>query len=127
MDDSMSKLNLNYTEYSSSCLKVYILTGTNADIDKELACILYMKNAHVYITARAQEKGDQTISDVKHEFPHSQGELPLTPLDYENLATAAKHMVAHEPKVQIFFNNAHVMLLGEVERTVQGYEGQLGV
>jgi short-subunit dehydrogenase len=87
-----------------------------------------MKNARVYITARTQEKGDQTTSDIKHEFP--QGELPLTPLelnDLENVATAAKHIVAHETKMHVLFNNAGIMLLCEVERTVQSYEGQLGV
>ncbi|KAK8055585.1 short-chain dehydrogenase [Apiospora rasikravindrae] len=110
--------------------KVYVVTGANTGIGKELARVLYTKNARVYVTARSQGKGDQAIRDIKEAVPQSQGELLFVALDLNDLQhvkAAAEHIAMREQRIHVLFNNAGVMLLGEPERTVQGYEGQLGV
>ncbi|KAI0833103.1 putative short-chain dehydrogenase [Hypoxylon sp. FL0890] len=122
-----------FTEANLSDLhgKVYIVTGSTAGIGKELARILYSKNAKVYIAARSQDKANKTIEEISEAFPSSKGSLVFLKLDLSDLTTieaSAEEFLAREQKLDVLFNNAGVQNpLPEPNKTPQGHEYHLGV
>ncbi|CAH0048195.1 unnamed protein product [Clonostachys solani] len=111
--------------------KVYIVTGATSGVGKELARILYAKNAKVYIAAR-EEKG--TISKIEQLEPSSNGSLVFLKLDLADLRSvkaAAESFLAAETQLNVLFNNAGIMTNdgknGVVNKSAQGYEEQLVV
>ncbi|KAK6217792.1 hypothetical protein LQW54_003301 [Pestalotiopsis sp. IQ-011] len=109
--------------------KVYIVTGATSGVGKELAQMLYSKNAKVYIAAR--EEGN-TIKDLKNAEPTSTGALSFLRIDLEDLRSvkaAAERFTASETRLNVLFNNAGYLApdTNNVEKTVQGFEKQLGV
>ena len=110
--------------------KVYIVTGSNTGIGKELARMLYAKNARVYIAARSKQKAEKAIEDMKKASPTSKGTLKFLHLDLSDLykvKTAAQSFLAQEKKLHVLFNNAGLMATEPLAKTAQGYEMALGV
>ncbi|EEH37445.2 retinol dehydrogenase [Paracoccidioides lutzii Pb01] len=94
--------------------KVYIVTGSNTGIGKEVAQVLFSKDAKVYAAARSEDKGQLIF-------------LPLNLSDLTTIKTSAKIFLSKEDKLHVLFNNAGVMTPPTGSKTVQGYELQLGV
>lgn len=67
--------------------KVYIVTGSNTGVGKEVAQILYSKNAKVYVAARSETKATQAIEDIKKKWPESKGGLVFLYFDLADLST----------------------------------------
>lgn len=110
--------------------KVYIVTGANTGVGKELAQILYAENAKVYIAARSEDKASKAIEAIKEAAPESTGELVFLKLDLADLTTikaSAQQFLDREKKLHVLFNNAGVMNPAQGSTTTQGYELQLGV
>lgn len=112
--------------------QVYIVTGSNTGVGKELAQILYSKNAKVYIAARSEERANKAIEEIKKAAPTSTGALVFLSLDLGDLTTikaSVGRFLALEEKLDVLFNNAGVMALDNVSsaKTAQGYEMHLGV
>lgn len=110
--------------------KVYVVTGANTGVGKELAQILYTKNARVYIAARSEEKANNAIEAIKKAAPESQGELTFMSLDLADLSkipASAKQFYSRETKLHGLFNNAGVMNPASGSKSAQDYELQLGV
>jgi retinol dehydrogenase-12 len=110
--------------------KVYIVTGANTGVGKELSRILYSKNARVYVAARSEEKALQAIEDIKTAAPESTGQLHFLRLDLADLTTikaSANEFTSKEAKLDVLFNNAGVMCPAQGSKTAQGLELQLGV
>ncbi|KAK2602740.1 hypothetical protein N8I77_009248 [Diaporthe amygdali] len=113
--------------------KVFIVTGSNTGVGKELAQILYSKNAKVYIAARSEEKANRAIDDIRQAWPRSTGSLVFLPLDladFNKVKSAAEQFLAKETKLHVLFNNAAVQALGDSDgqtKTAQGHELHLGV
>jgi retinol dehydrogenase 12 len=106
------------------------VTGSNTGIGKEVAQILYSKNAKVYIAARSQEKAEKAVEAIKKTAPNSSGELVFLRLDLANLATiraSAEEFISKETKLDVLFNNAGVWITPQGSKTEQGYELTLGV
>ncbi|KAI1391570.1 putative short-chain dehydrogenase [Hypoxylon trugodes] len=122
-----------FTERSLSDLhgKVYIVTGSNTGVGKELARILYSKNAKVYIAARSQDKANKAIEEISNAFPSSKGGLAFLKLDLSDLTKikgSVDEFLAKEKKLDVLFNNAGVQNnLPEPSKTPQGFEYHLGV
>ena len=112
--------------------KVYMVTGANCGMGKELAQVLYAKNAKVYVVCRSEEKATKAIADIKKATPKSKGELVFLSLDLADLTkvkAAAQNFLVKETKLHVLFSNAGVMV-GPADpplKTVQGYELALGV
>ncbi|BDD60838.1 hypothetical protein MPDQ_007212 [Monascus purpureus] len=66
-----------FTESNVPDLKgtVTIVTGSDTGLGKEIAQILYSKNAKVYMMARSKEKTQKAINSIKATVPMSSGEL----------------------------------------------------
>lgn len=112
--------------------KVCLVTGANTGLGKEVARLLYSKNAKVYIAARSEEKANAAIEDIKRAAPSSTGTLVFLHLDLSDLdkvKATAESFLAQEHKLHVLFNNAGVMV-APVEpplKTAQGLELALGV
>jgi len=110
--------------------KVCIVTGSNTGVGKEVARILYSKNASVYVACRTESKAQSAIEDIKTSQPSSKGKLTFLSLDLGDLPAVAKtadQFLAQETKLDYLFNNAGVMMPGNGTKTKQGYEMQLGI
>ncbi|KAH8594346.1 hypothetical protein B0O99DRAFT_514332 [Bisporella sp. PMI_857] len=110
--------------------KVYIVTGANSGIGKELTRILYLKNAKVYLATRSEGKALTAIDEIKERTPDSKGDLIFLPLDLADLTTvkpAAEEFLRRESKLHVLFNNAGIMIPPKDSTTAQGHELQLGV
>jgi NAD(P)-dependent dehydrogenase (short-subunit alcohol dehydrogenase family) len=111
---------------------VYIVTGSNTGVGKELAQILYAKRAKVYIAARSEEKATKAIESIKAARSDlaNAGELIFLHLDLADLTkikTSVEEFLSKERKLHVLFNNAGVMQPPQGSKTAQGYELQLGV
>ena len=111
--------------------KVYMVTGSSAGIGKELARILYAKNAKIWVAARSESKATKAIEEIKASAPSSAGELVFLPLDLADLTTikpSVERFLAAESTLHVLFNNAGVMMPNDTAgMTAQGYELHLGV
>ncbi|RYP67411.1 hypothetical protein DL771_007242 [Monosporascus sp. 5C6A] len=110
--------------------KVIIVTGSNTGLGKEVAKILYSKNAKVYMMARSEEKTRKAIDSIKMAVPESAGDLVFLPLDLADLVsvkTSAGEFLRREQRLHLLFNNAGVGYPEKGSKTKQGYELQLGV
>ena len=112
--------------------KVYMVTGANSGMGLGLARVLYTRNAKVYVACRSEEKGKQTIAQIKKVVPKSTGELVFLSLDLADLTkvkAAAQSFLAQESELHVLFNNAGVMVgpANPPLKTAQGYELALGV
>ncbi|RYC61215.1 hypothetical protein CHU98_g4979 [Xylaria longipes] len=110
--------------------KVTIVTGSNTGLGKEIAQILYSKNAKVYMLARSEEKAKQAIDSIKAAVPNSSGELIYLHLDLADLP-AIKSTVdefhRRESQLHLLFNNAGVAFPQSGAKTKQGYVLEIGV
>ncbi|KAJ8105079.1 hypothetical protein ONZ43_g7568 [Nemania bipapillata] len=110
--------------------KVFIVTGANTGLGKELAKILYSKHAKVYVAARSETKANAAIEDIRGLYATSKGELVYLHLDLNDLRTikkSADEFLAKEQRLDVLWNNAGVMVPPAGSMTAQGYELQLGV
>jgi len=110
--------------------QVYIVTGSNTGIGKEVAQILYTKHARVYVAARSERKGRATIEAIKQAVPNSTGTLEFLHLDLADLTTikpSAEEFLSKEKELHVLFNNAGVWCAPRGSKTVQDYELHLGV
>ncbi|KAK2593192.1 short-chain alcohol dehydrogenase [Conoideocrella luteorostrata] len=109
--------------------KVYIVTGSNSGVGKELARILYSANATVYVACRTESKAQKAIEEIHSASPQSNGTVKFLHLDLSDLTTikpAAEAFMRQEEKLHVLFNNAGVMTPPDGEVTAQGYDLQLG-
>lgn len=120
-----------FTEKSLGSLagKIYIVTGANAGVGKELARILYSLNSTVYVAARSSEKAAAAIEWIKSQHPNSTGTLHYLSLDLGDLTTikrTAQEFLSKETRLDVLFNNAGVMTPPQGSLTAQNHELQIG-
>ncbi|RFU24942.1 hypothetical protein B7463_g11391, partial [Scytalidium lignicola] len=120
-----------FTEKSLADLegKVYIVTGSSSGVGKELAQILFSRNAKVYVAVRSEDKAKAAIQSIESAFPESKGELVYLHLDLDDLSgikASAQEFLGKEKRLDVLFNNAGVMKPPEGSKTKQGYELQIG-
>ncbi|KAH9899105.1 hypothetical protein F4778DRAFT_186079 [Xylariomycetidae sp. FL2044] len=111
--------------------RVYIVTGANTGVGKDLSRMLYSRNATVYMLARSSDKTNQAIADIKKLVPVSSGALKYLHLDLGDLASikgTVERFLALESKLHVLWNNAGFMSSdNKLTTTPQGYEQHVGV
>ena len=114
----------------TSIIQVYIVTGANRGVGKDVARVLFSKHARVYIGARSESKAQDAIKEIREAHPESKGDLVCLYLDLSDLTTiktAAQQFLDAEDKLHVLINNAALMCPEWKSETKQGYEMQLGV
>ena len=109
--------------------KVFIVTGANTGIGKDLSKILYGRNGTVYAAGRDPSKVQKAIDEIKTAHPQSQGKLEILKLDLADLPSikgSAQEFLNKEKKLHVIWNNAGVMMPPQGSKTPQGYELQIG-
>lgn len=115
--------------------KVYIVTGANSGIGKDIARFLYARNAKVYLLCRSEEKAQQAIEVIQKASPASKGSLLFIACDLTDLPkvkSAADAFLTREKRLDVLFNNAGVMVgpsdpSARIPLTAQSHELCLGV
>lgn len=105
------------------------MTGASSGVGKELAYILYLRNAKVYVAARSVDKATKAIAEIKTHVPSSQGSLHFLYLDLDDLTTiksTADAFLRDNDRLDVLWNNAGVAVPPHGSKTKQGYELQLG-
>jgi retinol dehydrogenase-12 len=109
--------------------KVFLITGANSGIGKELARLLYAANATVYMACRTETKARAAMHDIESAVLSSKGHLEFLPLDLGDLRSikpAVEAFTAKESKLHVLFNNAGIMFPSADNKTAQGYDLELG-
>lgn len=93
--------------------QVFIVTGSTSGVGLELAYILYLRNAKVYIAARSEDKAKAAIEEIKTRVPNSEGQIIFLLLDLGNLSTiknSAEEFLRENERLDVLWNNAGVMV-----------------
>ncbi|PGG99932.1 hypothetical protein AJ79_08369 [Helicocarpus griseus UAMH5409] len=102
--------------------KVAVVTGVSSGLGIETVRALAATGATLYLTARNLDKAKSALSDI-----FQKEKMTLVQMDQESLESvrnAAKSILAKTSKVNILINNAGIMGVPELQRTVDGYEAQ---
>lgn len=105
-------------------LQVILVTGSNTGVGKELAQILYARDAHA-TSWRSKEKSQKTINDIRATAPHSQGRptlLRLDPADLDAVKAAAQEFARWGHRLHMLFHNAGVAFPETASRIAQDIE-----
>ena len=117
----------NITDIPDLSGKVAVVTGANGGLGLETAKALAGAGALVVMAARNQVKAETARQEILEAYPHAS--LEIVELDlgsFESARSAAADIAGHHEVIDILVNNAGLMAMPE-QRTVDGYEMQLGV
>lgn len=106
---------------------IAIVTGANSGIELETARVLAQKGAHVVLACRNKEKGEAACADITQGDPQAKGEFqPLDLSSLKSVKTSAEDFTAAHQSLDLLLNNAGIMMLPSLGKTVDGFEQQFG-
>eukprot|EP00930_Biecheleria_cincta_P035253 TRINITY_DN24255_c0_g1_i1.p1 TRINITY_DN24255_c0_g1~~TRINITY_DN24255_c0_g1_i1.p1 ORF type:complete len:495 (+),score=65.72 TRINITY_DN24255_c0_g1_i1:123-1487(+) len=110
--------------------RTMVITGGNTGLGKESAIRLARGGATVVITARTDEKGFQTLKDIKSAS--GSDDVHYLQLDLADLKSVKSFANRFEQqpygsRIDVLMNNAGVMAIPERQETKDGFERQLGI
>ena len=107
--------------------RIAIVTGANSGIGLETARVLAQKGAQVVLACRSKEKGEAACANITQGDPQAKVEFqPLDLSSLESVKTFADNFTANHQNLDLLINNAGVMMVPSLERTVDGFERQFG-
>ncbi|EIW80515.1 NAD(P)-binding protein [Coniophora puteana RWD-64-598 SS2] len=89
--------------------KVILITGANVGIGKEIARILLLKNAKVYIAARDKSKAELAIDDLKASTGKEAYFIQLDLSNLRKVKAAVEEYMSKETELHVLFNNGGVL------------------
>lgn len=115
------------TDIPSQDGRVVLVTGANSGIGYETARALAQHRAHVVLACRSRPKADDAVGRILADAPSASVEvLDVDLADLESVRDAAARVSVAHDRLDVLVNNAGLMAVPE-QRTVQGFEMQLGV
>jgi NAD(P)-dependent dehydrogenase (short-subunit alcohol dehydrogenase family) len=100
-----------------------IVTGAASGIGVETARALADRGAAVTLAVRDTAAGARVASDIAATT--GRNDVGVAPLDLADRASVAAFVAAWEGPLHVLVNNAGVMAIPELQRTVEGWEVQL--
>lgn len=114
-----------FTEYVKAKGKVAIVTGASAGIGKQIARVLNLKGARVYLMCRDENRANAAIRDLAAKYGCDTTRLVFIHGDLANFDSVRKFVEEfnkREDKLDILVNNAGVSFTAKFEKTVDGHE-----
>jgi NAD(P)-dependent dehydrogenase (short-subunit alcohol dehydrogenase family) len=103
--------------------KTCIVTGANSGLGLATVKRLAAMNAHVICTVRDDEKGKNTINEIKKTNPDSKADYMLLNLDsFQSVRDFVSDFQKRYSNLHILINNAGVRDIPQFEQTEDGYE-----
>jgi NAD(P)-dependent dehydrogenase (short-subunit alcohol dehydrogenase family) len=109
--------------------KTYLITGANSGTGFEATRILLSKGATVVMLNRNPQKSSDAINELKREFG-SEAKVSFVQMDLAEQASvkkAAEEVLASVSRIDALMCNGAIAQVPKLERTVDGFESQLGV
>lgn len=107
--------------------RTVIVTGANSGIGLETARVLAQKGAQVVLACRNTAKGEAACADITKGDPQAKVEFqPLDLSSLESVKTFAENFTAAHQSLDLLINNAGVMMVPSLNKTVDGFEQQFG-
>ncbi|CAF1014307.1 unnamed protein product [Rotaria sordida] len=107
--------------------KVVIVTGATSGIGVETSRALAAINAHVFITARDMNRGEEVVADIKKTTGNNKVEvLELDLTSLQSVRTFVDQFRARKLPIHILICNAGIMAC-PYAKTKDGFESQFGV
>ena len=107
--------------------RIAVVTGANSGIGLETVRVLAQKGAKVTLACRNKEKGKAACADITQAAPLAKVEFQLLDLSsLESVRTFAESFTAAHQTLDLLINNAGIMMLPSLGRTVDGFEQQFG-
>lgn len=109
--------------------QVALITGSTSGVGRELASLLYSRNATLYIHGRSHARVNNAIDSLRAAHQNSTGHLEPFVADLADLATikpAVKEFLRKERRLDVLVLNAGVMMPLAGSRTVQGHDLEMG-
>ena len=106
--------------------RLALITGANSGLGLETTRALVAHGAHVVMTWRNKDKGQQALTTIQNQYP--QAKVELMQLDLASLEAIRSFSAEFRQKydqLDLLFNNAGVMAIPRSE-TVDGFETQFG-
>jgi len=106
--------------------KVFIVTGGNTGVGKEIVKGLLLHDATVYLAARSQPKAEEAIRELKGITGKEAKFLQLDLSDLQSVKNAANSFTEQERSLHVLINNAGVMTPPIEQLTKAGHDMQFG-
>ncbi|THV07125.1 NAD(P)-binding protein [Dendrothele bispora CBS 962.96] len=106
--------------------KVFIVTGGNSGVGKEIVKALLSHNARVYIACRSQSNAQEVIDELKVSTGKEALFLQLDLSDLKSVKESARVFTEKERTLNVLINNAGVMMPPITQLTKDGYDLQFG-
>lgn len=107
--------------------RFFLITGATGGLGLETARALAGAGGEVLLTGRSAEKGARALAAIRSAYPQAKVDFALC--DVASLAAVngfADALLAEGRAVDVLINNAGVMAVPELQRTVDGFEMQFG-
>ncbi|MBD3197432.1 MAG: SDR family NAD(P)-dependent oxidoreductase [Candidatus Lokiarchaeota archaeon] len=117
MEDEVEEEEIYKTDLND---KIFIVTGANSGIGKEITRGLAKMNAKVVMVCRSKERGTTTMNQIKKNIPNGNLDLMICDLsDFSQIRDFANKFKKKFPKLDGLINNAGIYL-GDYKESVDG-------
>nr|WP_315255644.1 oxidoreductase [uncultured Flavobacterium sp.] len=124
----MATKNWTADNIASQQGKTFLITGANSGLGFEATKVLSKKGAHIVMTARNLQKGNEVLEAIKKENPNAKLDLMQLDLaDLHSIRNFSDEFHSKYSKLDVLVNNAGVMNPPKREVTKQNFEVQFGI
>lgn len=124
------KPNFTPPDYPDLNGKVFLVTGANSGIGFHVTRLLLQNNAKVWMVGRDGKKMEVADQALKMEMPSAHSRLDWFLADFADLNSikpGVEKFLQTESRLDCVIHNAGVMIPENDEKTVQGFDWQIGV
>ena len=123
----MENVNWTTNNIPSQQGKTFLITGANSGLGFEATKVLSKKGAHIIMTARNLQKGNEALEAIKKENPNAKLDLMQLDLaDFYSIRNFSNEFHSKYSKLDVLVNNTGVMNPPKREVTKQHFSVQFG-